>query len=138
MTAYRMNIDPDAAERLAEEVGKEPAVAVLERVRKKVEYQDSLPSHPKKKTPDWFFGYVAHECRMQFRAGRRNQRMSNEYALSVSESKQAYDSGFRPDIDTLYGKLEDSIDEDKVSKSEQIKYEEFQLAKKFLDSLEEQ
>ncbi|MHA2068469.1 MAG: hypothetical protein ACXABY_29245 [Candidatus Thorarchaeota archaeon] len=137
MTAYKMNVDPDAAEKLANEVGEEVATAVLERVRKKIEYQDSMPKHSKKKSPDWFFGHLAHECRMKYRAGKRDERMSREYAASIAKSREAFEKGFRPDIDSLYGILEDRVDEDKVSKSEQIKYEEFQLAKKFLDSLEE-
>lgn len=138
MTAYKMNVDPDAAERLAKEVGEEEAAAVLERVRKKIEYQDSMPKHPKKKSPDWFFGHLAHDCRMKSRAGKRNLRMSEEYAESVAKSMEAHEKGFRPDIDTLYGKLEDSIDEDKITEGVKIKYEDFQLGKRFLDSLEEE
>ena len=137
MIAYKMNIDPDAAERLAREVGEEEAAAVLERVRKKVEYQASFPAHVNKKTPDWFFGHAANECRVKFRAGKRNHRMSEEYRMSIAKSKEAHEKGYRPDIDTLYGQLEDGVDEDKVSRSEQIDYKDFQLGKKFLDSLEE-
>jgi hypothetical protein len=132
-----MDIDPDAAERLAKEVGEEKVAALLEKIQKKLDYQASMPFHPKKKTAGWFFGVEATICRQKFRAGKRNLRMSAEYSKSVQASMDAFEKGFRPNIDTLYGQLEDSLETAEEATGGKITYEDFKRTKRFLDSLEE-
>jgi hypothetical protein len=137
MKAYKMNIDPDAAERLAKEVGEEEAAAVLERVRKKVEYQDSMPNHPRKKSPDWFFGHAAHECRMKSRAEKRDVRLSKDYLESIKASKEAHEKGYRPDSDTLANQIEEILAKSETLDGPKITYDDFQRTMRFLDSVEE-
>jgi len=63
--------------------------------------------------------------------------MSEEYRKSIDQAKKSYEEGFRPDIDTLYGQLEDSLENAEKIGAKVISYEEFQTTKRFLDSLEE-
>lgn len=137
MTAYKMGIDPDAAENLAKEVGEELATAVLEKVRKKIEYQASLKFHAKKKPNDWFFGQEARNCRLEFRAGKKKERQSTERREYTQKSHESYEKGYRPTVDTLYGQLEDDLEDSEKVNGASLTYEDFQKAKRFLDSLEE-
>ena len=94
--------------------------------------------HVNKKAPSWFFGQEALICRQEFRGNRRRQRMSEEYQKSVSASQKAHSNGYSPDIDTLYGQLEDGLEDAEKSDGKKLTYEEFQTAKRFLDSLEDE
>ena len=137
MTAHKMGLDPDAAENLAKEVGEELCAQVLETIRKKIDFQASLRFHVNKRSPDWFWGQEAHSCRLAFRARKKKERLSSERREYSRKSQESYTKGWRPDVDTLYGLLEDGLEDDKIG-GETVTYEEFQKAKRFLDSLEDE
>ena len=140
--ANRMDISPDQAEKLFREVGEELAVQTLRRVQKKLDYQATLPFHKNKKSAGWLFGVEADICRREFRAVKKRERLAKERLESKGKARETYESGWRPTIDGLYGSLEDGlVAAEKVAEKadgEKITYEDFQMAKRFLDSLEEE
>ena len=138
MIAHKMGLDPDSAESLAKEVGDELAGKVLEKIQKKLDFQETLKSHPNKRSPDWFWGQEAHNCRLEFRARNRRNRLSSERQEYARKSQESYNKGYRATVDELYGQLEDGLEDAEKLGGETVSYEDFQKAKKFLDSLEEQ
>lgn len=136
MIAYKMGLDSDEAEKLFDEVGEELTLAVLERVKKKFAYHDSLPAHGAKHPIGWFWGVEAQNCRVEFRAKQKRERLVSERGQSTQKVHKDYAKGFRPTLNTLYGKLEDVVQKDE--KDGGITYEQFQIAKRFLDELDEE
>jgi hypothetical protein len=136
MVAYRMNISPDAAEALADEVGEELAGQLLERVRKMSDRQKSFPFHPRKKSNATIFAQEADICRRRFQGERRARREAAAHRESVAKSRRAYEKGVRPDIDTLYEQLEDGVDTIDLD-GNRVTYEELKGAIRFLEYLEE-
>lgn len=131
-----MNISPDAAEKLADEVGEELALGLLEKVRLMSECQKTLPFHPKKKSNATIFAQEADICRRKRRGEKRARRESMAYAKSIEDSRRAHKKGIRPTVDALYGQLEDGVDSIEID-GKKITYEEFKMATRFLESLEE-
>ncbi len=128
MKAYKMDIDPDAAEKLAKEVSIEQADAVLEKTARYLAYEAALPAHPKKKSPDWVFRVEAKKCCRLFRAAKHMELRRQERLKAAEASKQALESGYQPSI-----KVRDQLLQQ--WENDEITYKQYQQAKLFADEM---
>jgi hypothetical protein len=135
--AYEMGIDGDQAEALEKDVGYDAAIAVLEKVRKKIDYQETLPFHPKKRTSGSIFAQEAANCRVRHAAMQRNRKANHERNSYRERALKSYDNGFRPDKDTLVSLIEAEKRPDDTYMGGGISLKEYNVALRFLQELEE-
>lgn len=128
MKAYKMSLDPDSAEKLANEVGIPDALAVLEKTARFLAHEASLPAHPKKKSPDWVFRVESTKCRRQFRAAKGMELQRQERLRTAEASKNALESGYQPK-DKIREQLAKQFENDEIT------YKQYQSAIAFADDV---
>jgi hypothetical protein len=135
--AYKMGIDGDQAEDLERVVGTEATKSVLETVGKKVDYQETLPFHPRMRTPDSLFAQEAANCRKRHATAKARETRQLEFYGYIDESDSSFEKGYRPEPAVICAQIESAL-AGEIMADEAIELEDYEIAKRFLDSLEEE